>query len=58
MLGRIRISVGIMRYDMKDEEHVAIPKEEFDILLTRATIELLQRVNRLVELLEKEKGLL
>jgi hypothetical protein len=43
---------------MKDEEHVAIPKEEFDILLTRATIELLQRVNRLVELLEKEKGLL
>lgn len=37
-----------------EEELVSIPKEQFDIVMLRATIELLQRVNRLVELLEKQ----
>lgn len=34
----------------------AISKEQFDILLTRANIELVQRVNRMIELLEKQYG--
>ena len=37
---------------MPDE--VTIPKEQFELLLIKANMELLQRVNRLVELLEQE----
>lgn len=35
---------------------VAIPKEQFDMVMLKATIELIQRVNRMVELLEKQSG--
>lgn len=38
------------------DDEVYIPKEQFDTLLLRAQVELLQRVNRLVEILEKEYG--
>lgn len=38
------------------EELISIPKEQFDILLTRASLELLQRVNHMIELLEKQYG--
>ena len=36
------------------EEEVIIPKEQFDLLLAKANLELLQRVNRLIELLEDQ----
>jgi hypothetical protein len=39
---------------MSDEELVAVPKEQIDFLLMKANIELLQRVNRLVDLIENE----
>lgn len=39
---------------MNDEELVAVPKEKIDFLLMKSNIELLQRVNRLVELIETE----
>ena len=35
-------------------DKVSIPKEQFEFLLIKANVELLQRVNRLVELLEQE----
>jgi len=37
-----------------NEEFVTIPKEQFDWLLYKANIELLQRVNHLVNLIETE----
>lgn len=37
-----------------NEEMVAVPKEQIDFLLMKANIELLQRVNRLVDLIETE----
>lgn len=43
----------------KQEEPVApvtIPKEQFDMVMLKATIELMQRVNRMIELLEKQSG--
>ena len=40
-----------------DEDLVAVPKEQFDLILAKANIELLQRVNRLIELLEKQTGI-
>lgn len=40
---------------MEDGEFF-IARQEFDTILLRAHIELLQRVNRLVEILEKEHG--
>lgn len=39
---------------MNDEELVAVPKEQVDFLLMKANIELLQRVDRLVDLIENE----
>lgn len=39
---------------MQTEEMVSVPKEQIDFLLMKANIELLQRVNRLVELIETE----
>jgi hypothetical protein len=41
---------------MDDEELVTIPKEQFDMWVTKANIELLQRVNHMIELLEKHFG--
>ena len=38
---------------MDDEELTAIPKEQFDMLVLKANIELLQRVNRLITVLEE-----
>ncbi len=39
---------------MQTEEMVSVPKEQIDFLLVKANIELLQRVNRLIELIETE----
>ena len=39
---------------MEDEDLVAIPREQWDTILLRAQVELLQRVSRLVELLERD----
>ena len=39
---------------MQTEEMVSVPKEQIDFLLMKANIELLQRVNRLVDLIETE----
>lgn len=41
---------------MSDEDLVSVPRHKIDIVLLRAQIELLQRVNHLVELLEREYG--
>ena len=41
-----------------NDDMVSIPKEQFDTLMLRAQVELLQRVNRLVELLEKQNEVL
>jgi len=35
---------------------VSIPRHEFDTVLLRAQVELLQRVNRLITLLEEKDG--
>lgn len=40
-----------------DEEMVGVPREQVDLVLAKASIELLQRVNRLIELLEKQTGI-
>lgn len=37
-----------------NEELVAVPKEEIEFLLLKANIELLQKVDRLVNLIESE----
>lgn len=41
---------------MEDEDFTVIPRHQFDTILLRAQVELLQRVNRLIEILEKEHG--
>jgi hypothetical protein len=41
---------------MSDEDLGLVPRHKIDIVLLRAQIELLQRVNKLVELLESEYG--
>jgi hypothetical protein len=41
---------------MDDEELVTITKDQFDLMVTKANIELLQRVNHMIELLEKHFG--
>lgn len=41
---------------MEDQDSGFIPRHQFDTILLRAQVELLQRVNRLVEILEKEYG--
>jgi hypothetical protein len=40
-----------------DEDMIVVPKEQIDFMLAKANIELLQRVNRLIELLEKQTGI-
>ena len=42
---------------MENKDLVAVPKEQIDWVLAKANIELLQRVNRLIELLEKQTGI-
>ncbi len=37
-----------------EEDTVAVPIEKIEITLIKANIELLQRVNKLIELLEKQ----
>jgi hypothetical protein len=39
---------------MNDESFV--PKEQLELMLLQANIELMQRVNRMIELLEKQSG--
>ena len=38
------------------EELLTVPKEQFDFLIMKAQIELMQRVSRLIDLLEKQSG--
>lgn len=40
---------------VKVECDVTIPKEQFDLLVTQANLELIQRVNRQIELLDQKK---
>lgn len=35
-----------------NDDFVCVPKEEFDMVLLKSNIELIQKVNRLIELLE------
>lgn len=37
-----------------DEDLVTVPREQIDLMLLQAQIELIQRVNKLIELLEKK----
>jgi hypothetical protein len=37
-----------------NEEMVAVPKEQIDFLLMKANIELIQKVDRLINLIESE----
>jgi hypothetical protein len=39
---------------MNEEELVAVPKEQIDFLLMKANIELLQKVDRLLNIIELE----
>jgi hypothetical protein len=39
---------------MNDEELVTLPKEQIDFLLMKANIELLQKVDRLLNIIELE----
>ena len=39
---------------MNDEDLVTVPIEQIQFMLLKANIELMQRVNKLVELLEKQ----
>jgi hypothetical protein len=38
---------------MNDKELTTIPKAQFDLMLAQGNLELLQRVNHMIELLEK-----
>jgi len=40
-----------------EDDMVTVPKEQIDLMILRANIELLQRVNRLIELLEKQNDI-
>ena len=39
-----------------NDESLTVPKEQFEFMLLKANIELMQRVNRMIELLEKQSG--
>jgi hypothetical protein len=39
-----------------DDESLTVPKEQIEFMLLKANIELMQRVNRMIELLEKQSG--
>jgi|APCry1669192806_1035432.scaffolds.fasta_scaffold13970_3 hypothetical protein len=39
---------------MNDEELVEIPKSQFEFLVLKANIELLQRVNYLIDMIEEQ----
>lgn len=43
-----------MNSKVKVECDVTIPKEQFDLLVTQANIELIQRVNRQIDLLDQK----
>jgi hypothetical protein len=43
-------------YDARGEELTTIPKNQVEFLLLKANTELMQRVNRMIELLEKQHG--
>ena len=43
-----------MNKNVKVECDVTIPKEQFDLLVTQANLELIQRVNRQIDLLEEK----
>ena len=43
-----------MNENVKVECDVTIPKEQFDLLVAKANIELIQRVNRQIDLLEQK----
>ena len=45
-----------MNDEENDEELVTMSKGQFDMFVTKANIELLQRVNHMIELLEKHFG--
>lgn len=55
MLGRIKRMLNHKGNPVEDDQYV-IARQEFDTILLRAQVELLQRVNRLVELLEAQYG--
>jgi hypothetical protein len=40
-----------------NEDMVAVPYDQVALTMLKANIELLQRVNRLIELLEKQTGI-
>ena len=39
-----------------NDELLTVPKEQIEFMLLKANIELMQRVNRMIELLEKQSG--
>ena len=46
--------VNKLKMKMNDEELVTLPKEQIDFLLMKANIELLQKVDRLLNIIELE----
>jgi hypothetical protein len=46
--------VSKLKMKMNDEELVTLPKEQIDFLLMKANIELLQKVDRLLNIIELE----
>lgn len=46
--------VNKLKMKMNDEELVTLPKEQIDFLLMKANIELLQKVDRLLNIIESE----
>jgi hypothetical protein len=41
---------------MEDEERVEILRDQFDLMLLQAQVELIQKVDKLIKLLEKDDG--
>lgn len=49
----LKLKAELKKYQ-EDSINVSIPKEQFDAMLVKANIELIQRVNRLIELIESK----
>ena len=46
--------VSKLKMKMNDEELVTLPKEQIDFLLMKTNIELIQKVDRLLNIIESE----
>jgi hypothetical protein len=45
-----------MEDEVKDPEQLTILRDQFDLMLLQAQVELIQKVDKLIKLLEKDDG--